>query len=289
MIGRRGLMGMGAALAAGPLAEAGQAAVPEAGFAAIEAATGGRLGVAVLDGVGGRLLAGHRAEALFPMCSTFKLLAAAAVLARADRGQDRLERRIVLRQADMVPYAPVTSKRLGGEGMTLAELCEAAVTLSDNPAANALLASLGGPQGLTDFARAIGDSVTRLDRTEPTLNEALPGDPRDTTSPLAMAGTIRRLVLGEVLAPASRERLAGWLLANRTGDRKLRAGLPAGWRAAEKTGSGANGTSNDAGVLFPPGRPPLVVAVYLTGATVPEAGRDAAIAAVAREVVARLG
>jgi beta-lactamase class A len=170
--------------------------------------------------------------------------------------------------------------------MTLAALCEATVTLSDNTAGNLILKAIGGPAGFTAFARALGDPATRLDRWEPGLNEAKPGDPRDTTTPDAMAATLRRLALEDALAPASRDRLNGWLVANKTGDARLRAGLPKDWRVGDKTGTGHNGTANDVGVIWPPGRKPLVVGVFITGTKAPLAERNAAIAEVAR-VVAR--
>ena len=257
-------------------------------FARIERRSGGRLGVAVLDtGSGAR--AGHRDAERFPMCSTFKTLAGSAVLARVDAGLESLDRRVRFGRDDLVTYSPATEARAGGEGMTVAELCEAAITISDNTAANLLLASLGGPAGLTAHARALGDGVTRLDRDEPTLNEAAPGDPRDTTTPAAMASDLRALVLGEALSAPSRARLAAWLLGSRTNAAKLRAGVPATWRVGSKTGSGGRGTSNDAGVLWPPGRPPLVVCAYLTETQAPPVERDAANAAVARAAAAAFG
>ena len=158
-------------------------------FARIEAERGGRLGVAVLD-TGAERRAGHRQDELFPLGSTFKLLAAGAVLARADAGQDRMDRRIHYAREDLVTNSPETEKHAGADGMTLAALCEAAITLSDNTAGNLLLGILGGPQGLTGYLRRLGDATTRLDRTEPTLNEARPGDPRDTTSPASMLADV---------------------------------------------------------------------------------------------------
>lgn len=192
----------------------------DAALAALESRHGGRLGVAMLDvGTGARV--SRRADERFPMCSTFKLLAAALVLARVDRGEERLDRTVTFEAADLVTYSPVTEKRVGQAGMTLAELCEAALTLSDNTAANLLLASFGGPSALTSYVRALGDAVTRLDRIEPHLNEATPGDVRDTTTPAAMLENVRRLVLGEALSADSRSRLAAWLVANKTGDARL--------------------------------------------------------------------
>src|SRR4051794_38396873 len=185
-------------------------------LAALEARSGGRLGVAALDtGTGARI--GRREDERFALSSTFKFLAAAFVLARVDRGEERLERRVVFTERDLVTYSPATKEHVGPEGMSVGELCEAAMTLSDNTAGNLLLASFGGPAALTAFARTLGDEVTRLDRIETELNEAAPGDPRDTTTPSAMVENLRRLLFGEVLSPASRERLAAWLVANTTG------------------------------------------------------------------------
>lgn len=254
-------------------------------FARLEARAGGRLGVAVLDtGSGSR--AGHRAGERFPLCSTFKLLAAAAVLARVDAGQERLDRRVVFGAEALVPYSPWIERQVGPPGMTLEAICEAAMVVSDNTAGNLLLDVLGGPEGLTASLRALGDPVTRLDRREPALNEALPGDPRDTTTPDAMLGRLRALVLGDALAPPSRALLTGWLLGNRTGDTRLRAGVSADWRVGEKTGTGQRGSTNDVGVLWPPGRAPILVAAYLTGSPAPAEDRNATVAAVARLVAA---
>lgn len=204
----------------------------------IERSSGGRLGVAVLNISTGRRI-GHRAGERFAMCSTFKCLAAACVLARVDRGLDRLDRRIVVSSADLVHYAPVTERRIGGPGMTLGELCEAAVTVSDNTAANLLLAHLGGPAALTSYARALGDDLTRLDRIEPALNDVEPGDARDTTTPDAMLDDLRRIVLGNALSPSSRDRIVTWLVGNRTGDARLRAGLPGTGGSATRPARGS--------------------------------------------------
>ena len=256
-------------------------------FARIEKEARGRLGVAVLDTQSG-MQSGYRENERFPMCSTFKLLAAAAILRRVDEGAERLERRIRFEPKDLVVYSPVTEKHTG-DGMTLAELCDAAGTLSDNTAGNLLLAALGGPAGLTAFARSLGDPVTRLDRIEPELNEAKPGDPRDTTSPAAMTANLRALVVGDALSAPSRARLTAWLAANKTGDTRLRARLPAGWRVGDKTGTGGNGSNNDVGVLWPPGRAPILVSAYLTETAVPPEQRNAAIAAVGQAVAEALG
>jgi beta-lactamase class A len=250
----------------------------------IESGSGGRLGVAILD-TGTQRHAEHRAAELFPMCSTFKLLAAAAVLKRCENGQDQLQRRIKFQASDLVTYSPVTKDHAGGDGMTLAELCAAALNYSDNTAANLLLASLGGPQALTAYARRIGDPTTRLDRIEPDLNEAVPGDPRDTTTPAAMLQNLHTLLFGEVLSAASKDQLTAWLLGNRTGDTRLRAGLPPGWRCGDKTGSGERGSTNDIGVIWPPQGAPILVTVYLTETTAASEARNATIADVGRTIV----
>jgi beta-lactamase class A len=260
----------------------------QAQLATIETRVAGRLGVSILDTESG-FSAGHRENERFPMCSTFKALAAAAVLERVDQRLDDLSRRIVFSREDLVPYSPETGKHTGGEGMTLSELCEAAVTLSDNTAGNLLLASIGGPPGLTAFARRLGDTVTRLDRNEPTLNEALPGDPRDTTSPAAMRATLRALLLGNRLSPSSRDRWLAWLQANQTGGERIRAGLPKGWRVGDKTGTGERGTANDIAIVWPPGRGPIVVTAYLTATTAAAAQRNAALAEVGRLAASVVG
>jgi beta-lactamase class A len=253
----------------------------------LESASGGRLGVCVLDTATGARHA-HRGDERFPMCSTFKALAAAAVLAQVDAGKEQLSRRITFDASALVTYSPVTEKHVAG-GMTLAEICEAAVTLSDNTAGNLLLAALGGPAGLTAFVRSLGDQFTRLDRNEPTLNEALPDDVRDTTTPNAMASTLQALVLGtKALSAPSREQLTAWLIANKTGDTRLRAGFAKDWRIGDKTGTGARGTNNDVAVVWPPNKGPIVITAYLTGATVSATEQNATIASVARAVSAML-
>ncbi len=248
---------------------------------ALEAESGGRLGVAALDTRDGRHAA-WRADERFPMCSTFKLLLAAAILREVDAGRVELTRRLPIAKADLVPHAPFTEKRIGSSA-SIAELCEAIITLSDNPAANLLLPLVGGPAGLTKFLRELGDPTTRLDRVEPALNSAIPGDPRDTTSPAAMVATMQTLLLGEALRDGSKKRLITWLMANRTGDRRLRAGLPAGAGAGDKTGSG-NDTTNDVAIVWPAGRPPVLLACFLTGSKQDGARRDAILASAARAV-----
>jgi beta-lactamase class A len=258
-----------------------------AAFADLERRSGGRLGVAVLDTANGRQ-AGHRSDERFPLCSTFKFLAAALVLARVDRGQERLDRRIVYSDKDLVTYSPVTKDHVGPVGLSVAEICEAAVTLSDNTAGNLLLASFGGPPALTAYARTLGDGLTRLDRIETALNEAAPGDPRDTTTPAAMLGDMQRLLAGDALSAESRRQLVGWLLASKTGAKRLRAGLPSDWQVGDKTGAGSNGTANDIAITWPPGRAPVLIAAYFTGSTIADDARSAVIADAGRIAVASL-
>ncbi|MBN8935556.1 MAG: class A beta-lactamase [Rhizobiales bacterium] len=247
-------------------------------FVRIERQSVGRLGVAVLDVASGAA-ADYRGDEKFPLCSTFKLLAAATVLKRVDQGKEKLDRRIMFTAGDLVTYSPATEKHVD-DGMTLAGLCEAAITLSDNTAGNLLLANIGGPAGLTGFARSLGDTVTRLDRIEPDLNQAIPGDPRDTTTPKAMIGNIRKLVLGTGLSNSSKKHLTAWLLDNKTGAGKLRAGLPEDWRVGDKTGSGERGTTNEVGVIWPSHGGPIVFAIYLTETSATIDRRNATLAAV---------
>jgi beta-lactamase class A len=256
----------------------------EARIVELEAKRGGRLGVAVLDTATGRSIL-HRADDRFALCSTFKLLAAALVLRRVDKGEEQLDRRIVYPVSDLVTYSPETEKHAGPEGgMTIAAICAAALNLSDNTAGNILLASFGGPPALTAFARSLGDNVTRLDRMETALNEARPGDPRDTTSPSAMSADIHRILLGDALSPASRQQMIAWLLANKTGGKRLRAGLPPDWRVGDKTGSGNNGATNDVAILWPPGRAPILAAVYFAESQADAEARNGVIAEVGRIV-----
>jgi beta-lactamase class A len=252
-------------------------------LAVIEARVGGRLGVAAIDVSSGARLA-YRAGERFAMCSTFKAMAVAALLKRVDAGQDHLSRFVRYGEADLLSYAPVTRAHVADGGMTLGELCAAAVELSDNTAANLVLGSIGGPAGWTRFIRSIGDPSSRLDRNEPTLNTAVPGDPRDTTTPAAMAGNLKATLLGQALSPSSRDQLKTWMVAAQTGLARLRAGMPAAWQVGDKTGSGDHGTSNDIAVAWAPAGP-IVIACYLTGAdAATSAARDAAIADVGRLV-----
>jgi len=255
----------------------------EAKFAAIEQGIGVRLGVAALDTETGRVVS-HREAELFPMCSTFKFLLAACVLNRADSGAEQLTRFISYTVKDLLSYAPVTRAHVKDGALSVGELCAAAVEVSDNTAANLLLAQVGGPAGVTKFIRSLGNQVTRLDRTEPELNSALPGDVRDTTSPAAMVDSMKILLTGSALSPASRERLIGWMQKCETGERRLRAGIPKSWRAGDKTGTGENGAVGDIGIFWPPKKAPVLIAAYVIEGKAVTSQREAVIASAARIV-----
>jgi beta-lactamase class A len=250
---------------------------PEKAFVALEAASGGRLGVAALDTGTGRTI-GHRVDERFAMCSTHKLLTAAAILAMVDQGQIKLGTLVPFTTADLLDYAPVTRKNIDAGLMTVDALCQAVLQWSDNTAENLLLGRIGGPAGWTGFVRSIGDTTSRLDRSEPALNTAIPGDPRDTTTPRAMLRDLDVVLIGTALSSTSRSRLRNWLLNGRITDSLLRAGLPEGWRVGDKSGSGERGTRNDVGIILPPARAPILAAVFYTETNLQAAARDRVIA-----------
>jgi len=293
--GQRKWAWLGLLLAALPLAELARAAEPtptaedllEKRLAAIEVKVGGRLGVAALATGSGQRIA-YRADEHFPMCSTFKMLAVAAVLHRVDQKQEQLDRFIPYSAADLLEYAPVTRKHVAEGGMKLSALCAAAISLSDNTAANLLLKTIGGPEGLTRFARTLGDQQTRLDRMEPDLNNFTVGDERDTTTPAAMLGNLRALLLKDKLSPASRNQLENWMVENKTGDNLIRAGLPKDWRVGDKTGRGGLGAIGDIAIIRPPGKQPILLVVYEVGSIAPMETRAEGIASVARLVAETL-
>ncbi|MGW0158321.1 class A beta-lactamase [Mycobacterium sp. NPDC003323] len=200
----------------------------------------------------------NRADEAFAMCSTFKTYAAASVLSRVADGELSLEKPVFVDPAGIIANSPITQERAGGQ-MTLAELCQAALQRSDNLAANLLLATLGGPRAITDFARSIGDERTRLDRWELELNSAIPGDPRDTSTPEALGNGYRNLLAGDALPPAQRAVLDGWMRANQTSS--MRAGLPPDWTTADKTGSGDYATTNDVGIAYGPNGARVLLAI----------------------------
>ena len=226
-----------------------------------EKRVGGRLGVCAIDTRFGGII-GHRLDERFALCSTFKLLLAAAVFEQADKRKLPLDKTIPYGKADIVANSPVSEASLSKGGMTVRALAEAAQKQSDNTAANLLMKQLGGPAGLTQFCRRHGDSITRIDRLEPAMNEFKAGDPRDTTSPYAIATLVEKIVTGVVLTPTSRAQLIDWMLATKTGLKRIRAGVPTNWRVGDKTGTGMPGKYNDVAVCWPPRQPPLIIAVY---------------------------
>ncbi len=224
-----------------------------------------RLGVCLLDTATGAAT-GSRLDEHFAMCSTFKLAMVGAVLREADAGRLRLDEVLPYTERDLLAWAPVTGPKVAQRSLPVIELAQAAQQFSDGTAANLLVRRLGGPAAVTRAFREMGDRVSRLDRYEPDLGMVLSGDLRDTTTPRAMAETVRRLVLGDLLSPGSRQRLLDWMIATGTGPKRLRAGLPAGWRVGNKTGTGRDpgitNKCNDIAVVFPPGRGPIVIAAY---------------------------
>jgi beta-lactamase class A len=257
-------------------------------LAALEAKHGGRLGVAMTSLAGTPILS-YRQSERFAMCSTFKALLGAFVLHRVDAGQETLDRKIPFTSADLLEWAPITSKELGSGHMTVEALNAASIQYSDNTAANLLLDTVGGPQSLTQFLRSIGDMTTRLDRNEPSLNSNIAGDERDTSTPQAMASTLRKLLVGNHLSSASKQQLNAWLLGNTTGDTRLRAGFNPFWMVGDKTGTGSNGASNDVAIVYPRGQAPFIIAVFYSGSSISGDEKSAVIAAVARIAAAVSG
>lgn len=271
-----------AATACQSVSEPSPAAPPSAELTAIEAASGGRLGVALVDR-GGRLVAGHRSGERFAFCSTFKLLLAGMVLDGARRGRWSLDERLPVTEADLVFHSPVTKEHVAGGTIPIGEATRATVTISDNAAANLLLRRMGGIDAFNAWLRGQGDDVTRLDRLEPALNENAAGDPRDTTTPEAIARTSAAFVFGDALAAPDRALLRQWLVESRTGLGRIRAGLPEGWTAGDKTGTcgGAGAPSyNDVAFFIPEGEEARghILAVYLDR---PDAGGEEANAVIA--------
>jgi beta-lactamase class A len=263
-----------------PLGDAGETSIAD-----LESKLGGRVGVAAMDtGDGARV--SHRPDERFAMCSTFKLLLAAAILARVDHGEIAVEQRVRYGTRDLLDYSPVTKADLDEGSLPVNILMQAAIEASDNTAANLLLTLVGGPAGLTQFVRLQGDYITRLDRNEPGLNANQPGDERDTTTPNAMIMTVNKILLGRVLSQESREKLTGWMKNCRTGLARLRAGLPREWIAGDKTGTGYNGAANDVAIIWPPKRAPIVIAAYLSGSSNSQSALNDAHAKIGRIVAA---
>ena len=259
------LAGGAALLCPAPLlfaAPATSIATAQTQLAALEQAAGGRLGVAAWRH-GGELRVAYRADERFPLASTFKAMLAGAVLARSVSQPGLLDQHVRYEKKELVTYSPITEKHLA-DGMSVADLCAATLQYSDNSAANFLMKLLGGPQAVTAFARSIGNTVFQLERWETELNSAIPGEVRDTASPASMAHSLQQLLLENSLPAQQRQQLDTWMRGNTTGDKRIRAGVPAGWQVADKTGSGAYGSVNDIGVAYPASGAPLIIAVYYT-------------------------
>ncbi|GAA1192137.1 class A beta-lactamase [Prauserella alba] len=254
-------------------------------FAALERTHRRRLGVAAINVRTGAMLE-HRPDERFPICSVFKVLLAARIL--RDFPTSVADRRLSWTADDLVINSPVTEVTVRN-GLTVAQLAEAAVTVSDNTATNVLMREFGGPAGVTRFARSVGDRITRIDRWEPEMSTGTPGDPRDTTSPRAIAQTFGTLVLGRALSTADRRLLTTWMLANRTAGPVFGSGVPAGWKLADKTGAGWYGVRNDVGVTWTPDGAPLVVAAFTRGADYEDDTLSEPLAAVAESACRRLG
>ncbi|MGY3607202.1 MULTISPECIES: class A beta-lactamase [unclassified Bradyrhizobium] len=257
-------------------------------FKACERETGGRIGLYAEDVATGAKVTWRSGER-FVMCSTFKASLAACVLARIDRGEDQLENVVRYRAADLLHHAPAARQNLASGAMSVADMCKAVVELSDNTCANLLLARIGGPAALTAFWRDTGDTVSRLDHYELELNRSPPGDPHDTTTPAAMAGNLRRFVLGEVLSPASRERLTGWMLNCKTGNNRLRGGLPKDWKIGDKTGNNGKDAAGDIAVVWPRKGGPVLISAYTQGGSPTAQQLEAVFAAIGQMSGRRFG
>lgn len=254
----------------------------------LETSSSGRLGVFAINTANNSIFQFH-AQEHFPLCSTAKVMTVSAILKRSMQDNHLLQQKIHYTHKEIVRsgHAPVTKQHMT-DGMTIGALCEAAITQSDNGAMNLLMKKLGGPVVVTSFARSIGDHQFRLDRYEPGLNSAIPGDLQDTTTPEAMAKDLKRLALGNVLDIAQQKQLLSWLKDNKTGSRRIRSGIPKGWIVGDKTGTGDYGTTNDIGIILPPKGSPIVVAIYFTQNIKSAAPREDVIASVSRILIKAL-
>lgn len=253
----------GVAVWGAPGAPVASAQPPAAALEALERANDVVIGVYATNLGTGRMVT-HRSQDTFAMCSTFKAYLAGVVLSLVGRGERSLDQRLPVDPAGILPNSPRTAPRAGAE-MSIDELCRAILQVSDNAAANILLGNVGGPPAVTAFARSIGDPRSRLDRFETELNSAIPGDPRDTSTPEALGNGFRALLDGDALAPPQRQLLGDWMRANETSS--LRAGLPVNWTSADKTGSGDYGTTNDVGLAYGPKGQRVLLAVMTRSAS----------------------
>jgi beta-lactamase class A len=283
MLTRRELIVACAAAAVASGADA--AARSDKALKIIQKRIGGRLGVHVLDSQSGKRF-GLDDNSRYAMASTFKVGLAAALLWQIDRKAFTLDHRLQIGKPDLVAHSPGVEVKLmaGADAMTVRDLMAAAVTQSDNAAANILLRAIGGPSALTEFFRTIGDTTTRLDRYEPELNSNVLDDARDTTTPRAMVDSMLAMFTRDVLALSSRALLIDWMTASRTGVDRVRAGLPKSWNAGDKTGGGANGAINDIVIAYPPERRPIFIAVYMSESMLTTPELNAAHAEIGRIV-----
>ncbi|WP_312073119.1 class A beta-lactamase [Atlantibacter sp.] len=246
-----------------------------------------RIGMAVVNAQG-EMMFGYRQDERFPLTSTFKVLACAALLDKLQQTGGSLDEHVTIKPSELLDYAPITKHYLAPATLSLRMLCAAAVSYSDNTAGNRILAYLGGPEAITHYMRRMGDEVTRLDRVEPTLNEATPGDARDTSSPAKMAAGLQKILTSSSLSPAYRETLTTWMREDKVGDALLRAVLPTDWAIADKTGAGGHGSRAIIAAVYPPKQPPFYVAMYITQTTAPMKTADATIAATGKRLFASL-
>lgn len=252
-------------------------------FNTLENSAGGRIGISAIDTNNNQKIQ-FRSDERFAFCSTFKVMAVSAILNKSMKEKNFLDKKINYSQKDMVSYSPVTEKHIA-DGMTIADLSAAAITMSDNTAVNLLMKQIGGPSAVTRFARSIGDKEFTLNRWEPELNTAIPGDKRDTTTPDAMQNSLQHLVLGNTLSAMQRDQLQLWLKSNTTGNERIRVAIPSGWVVGDKTGTGDYGTTNDIAVIWPPKCSPVVMVVYYTQNKKDAAPKSDVIASAARIVM----
>ena len=236
-----------------------------------------RIGMAVIDTNTGSTW-DYRGDERFPLNSTHKTFTCAALLAKVDQQALSLNQLVSISKEMLMAYSPITEKSLSAQTMTLGALCQAAVSYSDNTAANLAFDAIGGSTGFNAFMRSLGDEQTRLDRKEPDLNEATPGDLRDTTTPKAIVHSLKKALLDDGLSALSQAALKQWMLDDQVASALLRAALPANWRIADKTGAGGYGSRSIIAVIWPPSQQPLVVAIYITQTTAPMTDSNKAVA-----------
>jgi len=253
-------------------------------FATLEASSGGRLGVAAIDTATHREIQ-YRGDQRFPMGCTSKVMGVAAILKKSMTDSQYLQQNVKYQKKDLVNWTPITEKFLA-QGMTVEALCGAAISYSDNTAMNLLTAKLGGPQGINRFARSIGDSSFKLDHWWPDEANGNLFNLQDSSTPNAMARSLQKIALGDVLALPQREKLLTWLKNNTTGNARIRAGVPKEWVVGDKTGSGYEyGTANDIALIWPPNRAPIIVAIFYSSTKKDAPKRNDVIASATRILV----